>query len=196
MDGEELDEFIVKQLTEIDRMVENLPKMKNTLKRTRTCNGDEQLGDSKVVNKKSNQNHSNDLASSQFGELTISQLNSIDQEEKKVTSKQQQKMDTNANQPKRDTNIVTAEQLELAAALFDDDDDYREPSLDHLDCLISRFKHDRFREKQWEIIRAVMIEKRDVCAVMATGYGKSLCFQVVYFVFAFLLYKKIQILFR
>lgn len=49
---------------------------------------------------------------------------------------------------------------------------------DHLECLRSRFKHNSFHEKQWEIIRAVMIEKRDVCAVMATGYGKSLCFQV------------------
>lgn len=88
--------------------------------------------------------------------------------------------DGDENPPKRHKKKSTAEQDELAAALFDDADDGSEPSLDHLDCLLSRFKHDRFREKQWEIIRAVMIEKRDVCAVMATGYGKSLCFQVCF----------------
>lgn len=82
---------------------------------------------------------------------------------------------------KRQKIDPTAEQLELAAALFNDDDDGSAPSLDHLAFLLSHFKHDRFREKQWEIIRTVMIEKRDVCAVMATGYGKSLCFQVRFF---------------
>lgn len=30
---------------------------------------------------------------------------------------------------------------ELAAAVFDDEDDYQNPSLDHLDCSISSFKH-------------------------------------------------------
>lgn len=52
-----------------------------------------------------------------------------------------------------------------------------EPEMEHLECLKSKFKHETFRSKQWEIIRTVMEEKRDVCAVAATGYGKSLCFQ-------------------
>lgn len=83
------------------------------------------------------------------------------------------------NQPTIETNasIVTVSQLELAAAVFDDDDNH-EPSLEHLECLRSRFGHNQFREKQWDIINIVMNEKRDALAVMATGYGKSLCFQV------------------
>lgn len=47
----------------------------------------------------------------------------------------------------------------------------------HLNCLKSTFGHSAFRPKQWEIIRAIIEERRDVCAVMPTGYGKSLCFQ-------------------
>lgn len=74
-------------------------------------------------------------------------------------------------------STVTASQLELAAAVFEDDE-AMEPSLEHLECLKSRFGHNQFRDKQWEIIHTVMNEKRDVLAVMATGYGKSLCFQV------------------
>lgn len=57
---------------------------------------------------------------------------------------------------------------------FEDDDN--EPQMEHLECLRSKFRHCSFREKQWEIIQTLN-EKRDVCAVMATGYGKSLCYQ-------------------
>lgn len=89
-----------------------------------------------------------------------------------------EKMDTDENQQKRQKN--EQEQLELA------NDDHL-PSLEHLNCLITRFKHSQFRNKQWEIIRTVMIEKRDVCAVMATCHGKSLCFQV-YFTFIFTIF--------
>lgn len=86
------------------------------------------------------------------------------------------------NQPEErhetDTNsTVTASQFELAAAVFEDDE-AMEPSLEHLECLKSRFGHNQFKDKQWEIIHSVMNEKRDILAVMATGYGKSLCFQV------------------
>lgn len=51
------------------------------------------------------------------------------------------------------------------------------PIAKHNDLLFKTFKHTGFRAKQWEIIRSLMIEKRDVVGVMATGYGKSLCFQ-------------------
>lgn len=52
-----------------------------------------------------------------------------------------------------------------------------EPQMEHIECLKSKFNHTTFRPKQWDIIRTVIQEKRDVCAVMSTGYGKSLCFQ-------------------
>lgn len=47
----------------------------------------------------------------------------------------------------------------------------------HLKVLSDCFGHNKFRTLQWKIIRSIIIEKKDVCAVMATGYGKSLCYQ-------------------
>lgn len=41
------------------------------------------------------------------------------------------------------------------------------------------FKYDKFREKQLAIIRKVIEDKKDVCGIMFTGIGKSLCFQYV-----------------
>src|SRR5579871_4485790 len=46
-----------------------------------------------------------------------------------------------------------------------------------LDILKQYFKHDSFRPLQEEIINAVL-EKKDVLAVLPTGGGKSVCFQV------------------
>ncbi|XP_037046808.1 Werner syndrome ATP-dependent helicase-like isoform X2 [Bradysia coprophila] len=46
-----------------------------------------------------------------------------------------------------------------------------------VECLTSKFKLVKFRPMQKDIIEAVL-EKRDVLAVMATGHGKSLCFQL------------------
>lgn len=128
-----------------------------------------------------NESHTNqtDEDFADFGELTSTQLNSLDRQVENFNSRQQQSHSVeNENERQTHNNTLTASQLELAAAVFDDDDGENGPSFDHLECLRARFRHDRFRDMQWEIIRAVMIEKRDVCAVMATGYGKSLCFQV------------------
>lgn len=51
------------------------------------------------------------------------------------------------------------------------------PQQAHLDCLKNFFGHTNFRPNQWQIIQSVMEERRDNCIVMATGYGKSLCYQ-------------------
>ncbi|XP_037782725.1 Werner syndrome ATP-dependent helicase homolog isoform X2 [Penaeus monodon] len=50
------------------------------------------------------------------------------------------------------------------------------PSKHHLEVLQKSFGHSSFRPMQWKIIHAVL-QGRDNCVVMATGYGKSLCFQ-------------------
>ncbi|KAL3204917.1 hypothetical protein MRX96_041054 [Rhipicephalus microplus] len=51
------------------------------------------------------------------------------------------------------------------------------PSEDHLRVLRIKFGHSAFRPMQWKIVRSILEEKRDNCVVMATGYGKSLCYQ-------------------
>lgn len=51
------------------------------------------------------------------------------------------------------------------------------PSEQHLRTLRANFGHSAFRPMQWKIVRSVLEEKRDNCVVMATGYGKSLCYQ-------------------
>ncbi|XP_063704543.1 bifunctional 3'-5' exonuclease/ATP-dependent helicase WRN-like [Culicoides brevitarsis] len=50
------------------------------------------------------------------------------------------------------------------------------PSQLHLDILKQHFGHSGFRPMQWKIIAAIL-NRQDNFAVMATGYGKSLCFQ-------------------
>ncbi len=52
-----------------------------------------------------------------------------------------------------------------------------EPRPEHFQCLQNIFGHSEFRPMQWKVIRSIIEDKRDNCCIMATGYGKSLCFQ-------------------
>lgn len=51
------------------------------------------------------------------------------------------------------------------------------PSSQHLMILKKYFGHTTFRSLQWQIIYSIIESKRDNCAIMSTGYGKSLCYQ-------------------
>ncbi|RZB39908.1 Werner syndrome ATP-dependent helicase, partial [Asbolus verrucosus] len=51
------------------------------------------------------------------------------------------------------------------------------PRPEDLNILSKYFGHKSFRPMQWEILSAIIQDRRDVCAIMCTGYGKSLCFQ-------------------
>lgn len=55
--------------------------------------------------------------------------------------------------------------------------DAAKPKLKHTICLQTKFGHNEFRPRQWDIIRSIIEEKRDNCVIMPTGYGKSLLFQ-------------------
>ncbi|KAL6092768.1 hypothetical protein STEG23_014211, partial [Scotinomys teguina] len=52
-----------------------------------------------------------------------------------------------------------------------------EPSAKQINCLKTYFGHCSFKPVQWKVIHSVLEERRDNVVVMATGYGKSLCFQ-------------------
>ena len=43
--------------------------------------------------------------------------------------------------------------------------------------LRDNFGYPAFKPLQWRIVSSVVEERRDQCVVMATGYGKSLCYQ-------------------
>ncbi|KAL4617619.1 Werner syndrome ATP-dependent helicase isoform X2 [Arapaima gigas] len=52
-----------------------------------------------------------------------------------------------------------------------------EPNSEQIKCLKKYFGHSSFKPVQWKVIYSVLNERRDNLVVMATGYGKSLCFQ-------------------
>ncbi|MBN3308119.1 WRN helicase, partial [Amia calva] len=51
------------------------------------------------------------------------------------------------------------------------------PNSKQMKCLKMFFGHSGFKPVQWKVIHSVLQERRDNLVVMATGYGKSLCFQ-------------------
>lgn len=67
--------------------------------------------------------------------------------------------------------------LIAAASEVDRQLEAAKPSPQQMQCLQTNFGHSEFRPKQWDIIRSIIVEKRDNCVIMPTGYGKSLCFQ-------------------
>uniref|UniRef100_A0A672UYF9 DNA 3'-5' helicase n=1 Tax=Strigops habroptila TaxID=2489341 RepID=A0A672UYF9_STRHB len=51
------------------------------------------------------------------------------------------------------------------------------PSERHSTCLKTCFGHSSFKPVQWKVINSLLEDRRDNLVVMATGYGKSLCYQ-------------------
>ncbi|KAJ6653500.1 hypothetical protein lerEdw1_009172 [Lerista edwardsae] len=51
------------------------------------------------------------------------------------------------------------------------------PNPKQIQCLKTYFGHASFKPVQWKVISSVLQDRRDNLVVMATGYGKSLCFQ-------------------
>ncbi|NXK88927.1 WRN helicase, partial [Formicarius rufipectus] len=52
-----------------------------------------------------------------------------------------------------------------------------EPGESHMMCLKTYFGHSSFKPVQWKVINSLLEDRRDNLVVMATGYGKSLCYQ-------------------
>ncbi|NXA40205.1 WRN helicase, partial [Eudromia elegans] len=51
------------------------------------------------------------------------------------------------------------------------------PNDSQVACLKTYFGHSSFKPVQWKVISSVLKDRRDNLVVMATGYGKSLCYQ-------------------
>ncbi|XP_027623566.1 Werner syndrome ATP-dependent helicase [Tupaia chinensis] len=85
------------------------------------------------------------------------------------------KMERNLGPP------VEHDEDESAAVTEEEEDDKDHslpgPSAEQITCLKTFFGHSSFKLVQWKVIHSVLEERRDNVVVMATGYGKSLCFQ-------------------
>ncbi|XP_042305335.1 Werner syndrome ATP-dependent helicase isoform X2 [Sceloporus undulatus] len=57
------------------------------------------------------------------------------------------------------------------------DSSFPGPNSKQIACLKMYFGHSSFKPVQWKVISSVLQDRRDNLVVMATGYGKSLCFQ-------------------
>ncbi|XP_010346985.3 bifunctional 3'-5' exonuclease/ATP-dependent helicase WRN isoform X3 [Saimiri boliviensis] len=82
----------------------------------------------------------------------------------------------------RNLNLPTKEEDDENEANEEEEDDDKDsllpaPSAEQITCLKTYFGHSSFKPVQWKVIHSVLEERRDNVAVMATGYGKSLCFQ-------------------
>ncbi|KAM4807874.1 bifunctional 3'-5' exonuclease/ATP-dependent helicase WRN [Rhinophrynus dorsalis] len=84
----------------------------------------------------------------------------------------------------KDFNLVkdfTVDEDEDEGIEEEDEDDWDpslpEPKPDQISCLKTYFGHSSFKPVQWKVIHSVLKERRDNLVVMATGYGKSLCYQ-------------------
>ncbi|CAH1115190.1 unnamed protein product [Psylliodes chrysocephalus] len=76
-----------------------------------------------------------------------------------------------------DDDILNEISLVETVNVIEDDDPDDVPESKHLSALHRLFGHKNFRPLQWRIIGSILNHRRDNCAVMSTGYGKSLCFQ-------------------
>ncbi|KAK3522147.1 hypothetical protein QTP70_026962 [Hemibagrus guttatus] len=87
-------------------------------------------------------------------------------------------------------NDSTEKQPNEAEVIADDEDEVVEedeeegfdanlpqPTPEQIKCLKMYFGHHNFKPVQWKVIQSVLEQRRDNLVVMATGYGKSLCFQ-------------------
>uniref|UniRef100_A0A0D9RTF0 Bifunctional 3'-5' exonuclease/ATP-dependent helicase WRN n=1 Tax=Chlorocebus sabaeus TaxID=60711 RepID=A0A0D9RTF0_CHLSB len=82
----------------------------------------------------------------------------------------------------RNLGLPTKEEDDENEANEEEDDDDKDsllpaPNEEQVTCLKMYFGHSSFKPVQWKVIHSVLEERRDNVAVMATGYGKSLCFQ-------------------
>ncbi|XP_053556112.1 bifunctional 3'-5' exonuclease/ATP-dependent helicase WRN [Bombina bombina] len=78
-------------------------------------------------------------------------------------------------------NLAAEEEEDEGIEEEEEDDEWDasvpQPNADQVACLKTYFGHSSFKPVQWKVIYSVLKERRDNLVVMATGYGKSLCYQ-------------------
>ncbi|NWS11072.1 WRN helicase, partial [Pachyramphus minor] len=81
-----------------------------------------------------------------------------------------------------DTKVNVAPDGDEDEGIEEEEEEYFDPLLpepgeSHITCLKTYFGHSSFKPVQWKVINSLLEDRRDNLVVMATGYGKSLCYQ-------------------
>ncbi|XP_027762287.1 Werner syndrome ATP-dependent helicase [Empidonax traillii] len=81
-----------------------------------------------------------------------------------------------------DTEVNVAPDGDEDEGIEEEEEEYYDPLLpepgeSHITCLKTYFGHSSFKPVQWKVINSLLEDRRDNLVVMATGYGKSLCYQ-------------------
>ncbi|XP_033369476.1 Werner syndrome ATP-dependent helicase isoform X3 [Parus major] len=81
-----------------------------------------------------------------------------------------------------DTGVDVAPDGDEDEGIEEEEEEYFDPLLpepaeSHIMCLKTYFGHSSFKPVQWKVINSLLEDRRDNLVVMATGYGKSLCYQ-------------------
>ncbi|XP_027605188.2 Werner syndrome ATP-dependent helicase isoform X1 [Pipra filicauda] len=81
-----------------------------------------------------------------------------------------------------DTEVNVAPDGDEEEGIEEEEEEYFDPLLpepgeSHITCLKTYFGHSSFKLVQWKVINSLLEDRRDNLVVMATGYGKSLCYQ-------------------
>ncbi|XP_032916258.1 Werner syndrome ATP-dependent helicase isoform X3 [Catharus ustulatus] len=81
-----------------------------------------------------------------------------------------------------DTEVDVAPDGDEDEGIEEEEEEYFDPLLpepgeSHITCLKTYFGHSSFKPVQWKVINSLLEDRRDNLVVMATGYGKSLCYQ-------------------
>ncbi|XP_075718297.1 bifunctional 3'-5' exonuclease/ATP-dependent helicase WRN [Rhinoderma darwinii] len=106
----------------------------------------------------------------------LKSLEVLDKSPESFTTNSPQMLAANS---KVDSNAVDEEEDEGIEEEEEDDWDpsVPEPNVHQISCLKTYFGHSNFKPVQWKVIHSILKERRDNLVVMATGYGKSLCYQ-------------------
>ncbi|NWI59408.1 WRN helicase, partial [Calyptomena viridis] len=81
-----------------------------------------------------------------------------------------------------DTEVNVTAEGDEDEGIEEEEEEYFDPLLpvpgeSHITCLKTYFGHSSFKPVQWKVINSLLEDRRDNLVVMATGYGKSLCYQ-------------------
>ncbi|KFP84559.1 Werner syndrome ATP-dependent helicase, partial [Acanthisitta chloris] len=107
----------------------------------------------------------------------LKSLEDVDDSEGAATERESTK---DRRTPDTDVNVVPDGDED--EGIEEEEEEYFDPSLpepseSHITCLKTYFGHSSFKPVQWKVINSLLEDRRDNLVVMATGYGKSLCYQ-------------------